>query len=508
MGNPKSRMKDVDTSNRQSSSFMLNNYAERGAKETAEDTQDVTHHAIEHDAGDKITTLMTSEENVKVSDQPVFPNGKTPSAFENIKERNLDLPSCQATISDAKATLHILETALNPDPRPKQAVSRTIYILGSNAVGKFIAHALAGAPKAPPVTILLHHPSLVTRWYQEGSSIRLLKGRRIDEKHGIKVEPMDHFYPMYPWGVSRFQRHIVSHEPRETIIDNLIVTTQGHTTITALTAIRHRLRPSSTICFMHESVAIINYVNSSVFPDANQRPSYILGSISHTIHSMQDKYSIVQQRAGRISLTAIPGKNPTPHFEESEVPVRRMDISWPPSSKYLMRAFHLAPDLCATALHCRTFYKDELEKLAVTSIHGPVSVVYECFSDQLLYNREASQSIKALANEVSLILRSLPELSSIASLDYIFSSKRLERLVLSATEKSGKNRSTMLMEANQGKETKIDFYNGYLLRRAKELRIDCPRLEMITSMVKGKQVIRKSGKDSYIPFRRPMARPQ
>ena len=143
---------------------------------------------------------------------------------------------------------------------------------------------------------------------------------------------------------------------------------------------------------------------------------------------------------------------------------------------------------------------NELEKLAVTSIHGPVSVVYECFSDQLLCNREAAKSIKALAKEISLILRSLPELSEISSVGDIFSAKRLERLVLSATEKSGRNRSTMLMEATQGKETNIDFYSGYLLRRAKELGIDCPRLDMITSMVKGKQGMRRSRKGSYIPF--------
>lgn len=502
-----SRARDADASKVGPSKSRFKYNAQLRKNKTVVEHEAGGDQATEHDERDTVTACMASEETNKYVVQLAPPNGEESSAPpENFEQHDPSLSPTQTMDRDVEqsrkcdlpSALQLSRTALHLDPL-ERAVSPRVYILGSNAVGKFIAHALAGAPEAPPVTLLIHHHSLLKRWYQEGSSIKLLKDRQLEEKRGIKVELMDHFYPKYSWGVPQFKRQSLSLE--DTVIDNLVVTTQGYTTISALTAIRHRLRPSSTICFMHKSVPIINYVNSSVFPDATQRPNYILGSLTHTIYSMQDKYSIIQQKAGRVALTAIPREMPKPQLSEGEVSIRRMDISRSLSSKYLMRTFHSAPELYAKALHTGAFYANELEKLAITSIHGPVSVVYDCFSDQLLYNREAVKSIKALAIEISLVLRSLPELSEVSSVDDIFSSKRLERLVLSATEKSGKNRSTMLMEVTQGKETNIDFYSGYLLRRAKELGIDCPRLEMITSMVKGKQGMRRSGIASYIPFK-------
>lgn len=503
-----SRARDADASKVGPSKSRFKYNAQLRKNKTVVEHEAGEDQATEHDERDTITAFMASEETNKYVVQLAPPNGEESSAAPENVAHNPSLSPTQTTDRDVEqsrkgdlpSALQLSRTALHLDPLEK-AVSPRVYILGCNAVGKFIAHALARAPEAPPVTLLIHHHSLLKRWYQEGSSIKLLKDRQLEEKRGITVELMDHFYPKYSWGVPQSKKQSVSHELEDTVIDNLVVTTQGYTTISALTAIRHRLRPSSTICFMHKSVPIINYVNSSVFPDATQRPNYILGSLTHTIFSMQDKYSIIQQKAGRVALTTIPREIPKPQLREGEGSTRRMDISRSLSSKYLMRTFHSAPDLYAKALHTGAFYTNELEKLAITSIHGPISVVYDCFSDQLLYSHEAAKSIKALAIEISLVLRSLPELSEVSSVDDTFSSQRLERLVLSATEKSGKNRSTMLMEVTQGKETNIDFYSGYLLRRAKELGIDCPRLEMITSMVKGKQGMRRSGMASYIPFK-------
>lgn len=160
------------------------------------------------------------------------------------------------------------------------------------------------------------------------------------------------------------------------------------------------------------------------------------------------------------------------------------------------------PELCATGFNPEMFYKVQLEKLAIASIIEPVSVVYDCFDDQLLHNYHAAQTMKLLIMEISLILQSLPELSNIPSIDEHFGVKRLQKLVMSAIGKIGHNRSTMLQAIMDGKKTKIDFYNGYFLRRAAELGIDCPRLEMIISVVKGKQKMKDQEMQSYIPYRR------
>src|SRR5438874_1470778 len=61
----------------------------------------------------------------------------------------------------------------------REPVSKTIHILGLGAVGKYIAHNLAGQPDAPLVTLLMHRPLLMQQWHDEGAAIRLLKNGKI-----------------------------------------------------------------------------------------------------------------------------------------------------------------------------------------------------------------------------------------------------------------------------------------------------------------------------------------
>jgi 2-dehydropantoate 2-reductase len=396
---------------------------------------------------------------------------------------------------DDQTSIQFPAIEINQDPEPE----REIHILGSGAVGKFIAHSLAGAPDAPPVTLLIHRPWIIKQWHDRGGEIRLLRGDQVDVKSGFKAELSEHFYAEAPRG--NFGRPGKDLLQPDTIIDNLVVTTQGQTTVSALAAIRHRFQSSSTICFIQDSLGITDYVNGSVFPDPVTRPNYILGSITHNVQSTEDKFSIVEARSGTMALTMIPREVQVPRIKKEGFLVRRMDLDWPASSKYLMRTLSRVPELCARGLKPETFYKAELEQLAISSVVGPVSVVYECFSDQILGNQQACKTMKLLLKEISLILRSLPEVSHITSIDEFFGARRLNRLIMSVLEKAGRNRTAMLQAVMDGKETGIDFYNGYLMRRAKELGIDCPRLELIISMVKGKQSMRRREKNSYIPFR-------
>lgn len=507
-----SRPRSVDGSAK-GSSPTLQHYMDQSTDKTIERSHEPRDCSTEHDTsnhGNNALASVASEDTASCQAQPISPDGDglgiAPVTMEgregetsNKQHKPTDLEKSQE--HNEHSTYQLLETESRTGLEIERAVSRTIHILGNNAVGKFFAHALAGAPKAPPVTLLIHRPWLLKKYLDEGSTIRLLRGDRIDEQSGFNVELTDNLYEDYSGQASRSLNQNLLYGPQDTIIDNLVVTTEGYTTISALAAIQHRLQPSSTICFTQDSVGIIDYVNSSVFPDATQRPNYILGSMSHEVHSTADQYSIVEHEIGTFDLTTIPREAVEPQIKDGEVTIRRMDLCWQPSSKYLMRTLHRAPDLRATSLNTRSFYKDQLENLAITSVLGPVSVLYDCFNSQLLYNYEASRTIELLLEEISRILRSLPEVSQIPSIDQVFSSQSLKKLVFLAIRKSGKNRTSMLLDVRQRKKTKIDFYNGYLLRRAEEFGIDCPRLEMITSMVKGKQNMRIWENHSRIPFK-------
>lgn len=397
-----------------------------------------------------------------------------------------ELPRVDRHENSLQNAFHVRDEAAESEVAVENPAARTIHILGTGPIGKFIAHSLAGVPNAPPVTLLMHRPLLIQQWHDEGEAIRLLRNGKLVTKSQFNVELS-----------AKFHRDVV--QP-STKIRNIIVATEGYITVSALAAIKHRLGRSSSICFIQDGLGVVDHVNSSIFPDLSTRPNYILGNMSHDLQSTESKFTVVERRAGKINLTMIPREVSAPWTEKAKGLHRRMDFGWAPSSRYLLRTLCRVPELSAIGFKPQDYYKAQLEKLAINSIIGPLSVIYDCPNDQLLHNYQVSRTMKVLLKEISMVLISLPEVSRVAAINKQFSAVRLERLVLSVIGKTGKNRTSMLQAIRDGEKTNIDFYNGYLLGRAAELGIDCPCLGMIVSMVKGKQAMKSREKNSYIPF--------
>jgi 2-dehydropantoate 2-reductase len=117
-----------------------------------------------------------------------------------------------------------------------------------------------------------------------------------------------------------------------------------------------------------------------------------------------------------------------------------------------------------------------------------------------LYNYNITLMMKFLLEEISQIIRSLPELASLPKTQANFSAERLEWIVLSTIRKTGHNLSSMLQHVRVGEKTDIEFYTGYLVYRAAELGIACPRNHMLLHLVKGKVANKSREVNAYIPF--------
>lgn len=427
------------------------------------------------------------------------PNHSTVSVEDGAPLRNADKK--MTSVQPALTTQGHLELSSE-----LESISRTIHVLGTGSIGKFFAHSLAGLSNPPSVTLLIHRPLLIQQYHDEGGAISLLINGNAITQSGLNIEcsadfDMDAAHEQVP-GFRRTLKH--SAGPPGNVIENLIVTTEGYTTVSALSAIKHRLRASSTICFVQDGLGVVDEVNSIVFPDPSRRPTYFLANISHSFESTEKTFTVVQKRTGAVSFMILP-REPSPATDvvrpRNDLPlVRKMDYSWTPRARYLMRTLSRSPELKAVGLNRQDFLKTQLEKLAINAVVGPVSVVFDCPNNYLLYNYQVSRTMKPLLKEISHILRSLPEVSRVSKIEDYFSAERLERLVVSVLAKTGKNLSSMLQAVRIGQKTDIDFYNGYLINRATELGIDCPRNEMLVSMVKGKQAMKSRELNSYIPF--------
>lgn len=428
------------------------------------------------------------------SAEELWPN--IPEDSSHLEDNNSQLPDrAGASIIDS---LPLVQSALD-----KGTMSKEIHILGVGVLGKFIAHGLAGLPQPPAITLLMQRPLLMQQWHDEGAAITLFKEGRFHTRTGFNIESAANFKREKPnQRFAAFGKNLEhSAEPPTTVIDTLVVTTASKVTVPALMAVKHRLRPSSTVCIIQDGMGIIDDLNTLVFPDPQRRPTYVLGSMarSQQLSTSDRTFTIVQKGDVRITCSKLPHKHVTP-ATESGPSITRLDFSWSLPAAYLVGSLARVPDFYTRTVGHKSFYKSQLGLVAVHSVIGPVSVLHDCTNGQLLSSYNAKLTMRSLLEEISLIIRSLPELKGLPNIEQEFGVKKLEAIVRGILIKTAESSSTMLQNVNAGRRTDIDYYNGYLIARAAELGIDCPRNEMLVNVVKAKQMIKSRAVESYVPF--------
>ncbi|KAL8854879.1 MAG: hypothetical protein Q9221_000385 [Calogaya cf. arnoldii] len=362
-------------------------------------------------------------------------------------------------------------------------VPRRIFILGPGSIGGFVAHSLASLPHPPPITLILHSQQKLSDWNQLGQSIKLITHGLLDTKLGFEVESAP--------------RHAATTEdsstydepplfPEADIIHNLIVSVKACNTVNALKGIAHRLRPESSILFVQNGMGIIEEVNEQIFPDAAQRPQYLLGVISHGVYKAKP-FTIVHAGAGTMAIAIIPEK------------IDQIKPKFASSALYLLRTVTRSPALAAVGFAPTDLLQIQLEKLVANSIINPLTAIYGCLNGGLLHQPSLSRIIRLLLAEISLVIKSLPELQGVPNVGVRFDIRRLEGKWIGIATKTAGNRSSMLEDVRHGKETEIEYLNGYIVRRGEELGIKCVQNYMLKHMVLARQRMNWESRDQLLP---------
>lgn len=396
--------------------------------------------------------------------------------------------------------------------------SQRIYMLGTGSIGKFVAHSLSSVLNPPPVTLIFHKPSLLEEWRKSGQQIQLATAGVTEVRSGFNTELAMPNRRKHGQEIAfgedpkrEFDPRTRSNQPRKMFTDfdaprglgtertepiyNLIVTTKAPSTVSALSAIAHRLTPASTICFLQNGMGVIDEVNEELFPDEATRPNYMQGIISHGVHS-STAFSATHAGAGTIQLGLLPRGPLTPPAETSAVDStgepedqRTLASTWAPSSRYLLRTLTRSPALCAVGLSPTDLLCAQLEKLAINCLVNPITALLDVRNGTLLYNYHISRAMRLLLSEISLVVRSLPELRGMPNLETRFAAARLETLAVSVADKTGNNISSMLADVRRGLQSEIDYINGYIVRRGDEVGVRCVMNYLVVNLVNGKQNI-------------------
>ncbi|KAI9733378.1 MAG: hypothetical protein M1834_003462 [Cirrosporium novae-zelandiae] len=406
----------------------------------------------------------------------------------------------EPSFSDGDANL------TKPDILHTNYVPRRIHILGIGNVGTFVAHALAGIPNRPPITLLLHRQVSLHQWNQSNQSLELVTRGLSEFRSGFEVE-LNEWRDTEDRSPENIAQNDIweykdSNSDADTIglselnlndkqepIYNLIVAVSTPFTVRALRPYKDRLGPQSTILFLQNGMGVQDEVNKELFPDIKTRPKYMLGIITHGLAGRR-RYSVIQHGFGTMAVGLVPNYPlqylHKPELDAESILKKRLPSWTPVSSRYLLRTLTRTPSLVAAGFAPTDLVQQQLEKLAVNCIINPLTTLFDCTNGELLYDYSITRVMRLLLAEISLVVRSLPELQGLPNVNIRFSPERLETVVVSVAANTAQNHSSMLQAVRRGKQTEVNYINGYIVRRGEELGIKCVMNYMIQHMVHGK----------------------
>jgi 2-dehydropantoate 2-reductase len=313
-------------------------------------------------------------------------------------------------------------------------------------------------------------------------------------------------------------------------IRSLIICSKASSVLQGISSVKHRLDRNSVILFLQNGMGIVEEVSKEIFPDPATRPHYMLGINSHGVNNASgEQFTTAHAGFGTILLGILPHerdrKSTSPYepgvrftsvkdagpISENQVtpsdevnpeypPPTTANFKWTPNQRYLLRTLLRAPVLGAAAYSPPDLLQIQLEKLAVNCIVNPLTVLLDARNGALLYNYALTRTMRLLLSEISLVIRSLPELQYIPNVQSRFDPGRLETLVVGIANKTKDNISSMLADARAGRQTEIDYINGWIVKRGEELGVRCLMNYMVMQMVKGKSTMVSRELGEGVPF--------
>lgn len=276
-------------------------------------------------------------------------------------------------------------------------------------------------------------------------------------------------------------------EEDDHIIWNLIVSTKASATVAAVSKVAHRLRRDSSIMFLQNGIGMLDELSEQLFPNVETRPNYVVGVISHGLNRSKP-YQINHAGFGTIAVGILP-RNP------GEVPFQYAD-----TSRYLVRTITRTPIFAAVPFSPTDIFEQQLDKLAVNCIINPLTSVFDCTNGELMNSFSVTRIMRLLLAEISLVIRSLPELQGVLNKDLRYDPGRLEAKVVVVARRTAANISSMLHDVRERQVTEIDYINGYIIRRGEEMGIKCVLNYMLLHMVKAKGKVVGNAQDDQLPL--------
>ncbi|KAI0803879.1 hypothetical protein GGR55DRAFT_691469 [Xylaria sp. FL0064] len=437
---------------------------------------------VEIDKTDK-TKVEQVELRTAVAEKVETQNSKENAENHDVAETSPSQPVAEVTERSIEGDIRVgsENSAEMADPRTTISgipLSNRVHIVGFHIQTRFVAHALASKPDIP-VNFLVHNPIVMSRWGEEARGLILLNG----QGHYVSSVGIPCPEPVID---PRYRYSKTSKKAEADFLDNVIINTTTGAILPTLHDLRDRIDRHTTICLLHPGLGLVERINEVLFPDPLERPNFILGHFTHKLSKMPEYlYSVKLHERGHLYLCGTPNVDDTARAKS------------PAAQEALQRSRHLidlltsAENLGAVGLNEVRFLLRKLPWVIFSSVADSICVVLGCRYDQIHPNAHAWAMWEDLLDESVAIVSQLPELQVMPHVAKYFTGHSFRRKMRRYLVAQKKNHSPWVKQVRRGIDTPVNYFNGYLVRRAEELGLDHKRNSMAMEAVKARQNSRR-----------------
>ena len=358
------------------------------------------------------------------------------------------------------------------------------HVLGLGPIGCLIAYHLRQTLSHDHTITLVHR----TAKHALDASTRLAM-----ERNGITVHQ------------SGF-RHEISDRPNTKStapIDSLIVCVKAHQTTESIRALVPRLTPDSTIVLMQNGMGIYESLIQDIFRNPEQRPHFVLASITHGAF-LKDALHVIHAGVGGIQFGIVPERGAD--FERSFPDLSLDDIAPPATDDNGVSAHDRFASLRTTAaaltgmdalnVEWKSFYAVQMamrRKVVVNAVINPLTALLGCPNGAVLAHRSGQSICARVCMEASAVFRAQHKAELTASralargmntnFPYQLTTEALVQEVRRVADATARNYSSMLQDVQKGRKTEIGYLNGYLTNLGKQYSVPMPTTSMLSHMI-------------------------
>ncbi|MCA1029965.1 2-dehydropantoate 2-reductase [Bacillus timonensis] len=120
----------------------------------------------------------------------------------------------------------------------------------------------------------------------------------------------------------------------------------------------------------------------------------------------------------------------------------------------------------------RNWYEMLSNKLIINTVINPLTAIYKVRNGELIENKYLEKSMFQVFTEAMLVLQGLDSFQT-------------WNQILSVCRKTSSNRSSMLRDIEENRQTEIDAILGFIIHEADKKRIDIPVIRFLYHSIKG-----------------------